>query len=57
MKKKHFLLGITLLASATLLIACQSKPNSTTSVEKAQLKRPQAKQMTILYQKKNARET
>ncbi|MEZ7581911.1 hypothetical protein [Streptococcus sp. 27098_8_74] len=38
MKKKHFLLGITLLASETLLIACQSKPNSATSVEKSSTK-------------------
>ena len=43
MKKKRFLLGITLLASATLLVACQSKPNSTTSVEKSSTKTSSSK--------------
>lgn len=43
MKKKRSLLGITLLASATLLVACQSKPNSTTSVEKSSTKTSSSK--------------
>ncbi|MBO3757013.1 hypothetical protein J5O02_08135 [Streptococcus suis] len=43
MKKTRFLLGITLLTSATLLVACQSKPNSTTSVEKSSTKTSSSK--------------